>query len=82
MGGYKKLSKWLVMALSDHEAKKTRESFQPKFKTKNDLLCNPTLDDAFYIRLKTANRGRAEEFRLLPEIHLVQWDEQQTIHKQ
>jgi hypothetical protein len=46
-GNCKKLSKWLITGLKEQEVKKAREAFQPKFKKKEDLLCNPVLDEAF-----------------------------------
>ena len=51
-GNCKKLSKWLITGLKEQEIKKAREAFQPKFNKKEDLLCNPVLDEAFYLRLK------------------------------
>ncbi|KAK4028864.1 hypothetical protein OUZ56_021883 [Daphnia magna] len=56
-GNCKRLSRWLITGLKEQEIKKARKAFQPKFKVKEDLLCNPILDDAFYLRLKTARRS-------------------------
>ena len=43
------------------EVKKAREAFQPKFKKKEDLLCNPVLGEAFYLRLKETKRSTASK---------------------
>jgi hypothetical protein len=55
------LSRWLITGLKEKEVKKAREAFQPNFRKKENLLSNPILDDAFYLRLKSAKRSTASK---------------------
>jgi hypothetical protein len=43
---------WVVSGLSESKAKAAREAYRPKLKKCPDLLVNPSLDEAFYIRLR------------------------------
>ena len=60
-GNCKVLSRWLITGLKEKEVKKAREAFQPNFRKKENLLSNPILDDAFYLRLKSAKRSTASK---------------------
>ena len=60
-GNCKVLSRWLITGLKEKEVKKAREAFQPNFRKKENLHSNPILDDAFYLRLKSAKRSTASK---------------------
>ena len=53
------LSKWIVSGLGGAKAKSAREIFKPKIKNNSSLLTNPSLDEAFYIRLKSVKNSAA-----------------------
>ncbi|EFX70828.1 hypothetical protein DAPPUDRAFT_327777 [Daphnia pulex] len=60
------LAGWVVSGLDDTRAKSTREAFRPKLKKNADLLINPNLDEAFYIRLKTVKSSSAAKANIDP----------------
>ncbi|KZS00262.1 Uncharacterized protein APZ42_003513, partial [Daphnia magna] len=60
------LTGWMVSGLSDSRAKAAREAYRPKLKKGSDLLTNPSLDEAFYIRLKTVKSSSASKTNIDP----------------
>ncbi|KAI9550901.1 hypothetical protein GHT06_004520 [Daphnia sinensis] len=60
------LAGWAVSGLDDARAKSAREAFRPKLKKNADLLINPNLDEAFYIRLKTVKSSSATKANIDP----------------
>ncbi|XP_046440099.1 uncharacterized protein LOC124210488 [Daphnia pulex] len=60
------LADWVVSGLDDTRAKSAREAFRPKLKKNADLLINPNLDDAFYIRLKAVKSSSAAKVNIDP----------------
>jgi hypothetical protein len=60
------LADWVVSGLDDTRAKSARETFRPKLKKNADLLINPNLDDAFYIRLKAVKSSSAAKTNIDP----------------
>ena len=53
------LSKWIITGIKSSKVYDARESFKIKLKGKSDLLVNPTLDEAFYQRLKQKKGSNA-----------------------
>lgn len=60
------LAGWAVSGLDDARTKSAREAFRPKLKKNADLLINPNLDEAFYIRLKTVKSSSATKANIDP----------------
>jgi hypothetical protein len=60
------LSKWIVSGLGETKAKSTREIFKAKIKNNSSLLTNPSLDEAFYIRLKSVKNSAAAKNNIDP----------------
>ncbi|EFX61196.1 hypothetical protein DAPPUDRAFT_122445 [Daphnia pulex] len=60
------LAGWVVSGLDDTRAKSAREAFRPKLKKNADLLINPNLDEAFYIRLKAVKSSSAAKANIDP----------------
>ncbi|KAI9559479.1 hypothetical protein GHT06_013472 [Daphnia sinensis] len=65
-GNFKRLSKRLITDLKEQEIKKAK----PKSKINEDLLCKPILDDAFYLRFKSAKRSTAGRTRHRKKIQI------------
>ncbi len=60
------LSNWLVTGIDEEKVKKCREIYKPTLKEKSDLLTNPTLDESFYLRLKTSKGSNAAKANIDP----------------
>ncbi len=60
------LAGWVVSGLGDTRAKNVREAFRPKLKKNADLLINPNLDEAFYIRLKAVKSSSEAKANIDP----------------
>ena len=60
------VSGWVVSGLGESRAKITREAFKPKLKRSTGLLTNPSLDEAFYLRLKDLKSSSASKANVDP----------------
>ena len=57
---------WVVSGLGESKAKAAREAYRPKLKKCPDLLVNPSLDEAFYIRLRSIKSSSASKANIDP----------------
>jgi hypothetical protein len=55
-----------VSGLGESKAKAAREAYRPKLKKCPDLLVNPSLDEAFYIRLRSIKSSSASKANIDP----------------
>lgn len=60
------LAGWVVSGLGESKAKAAREAYRPKLKKCPDLLVNPSLDEAFYIRLRSIKSSSASKANIDP----------------
>ena len=57
---------WVVSGLGESKAKAAREAYRPKLRKCLDLLVNPSLDEAFYIRLRSIKSSSASKANIDP----------------
>ena len=57
---------WVVSGLGESKAKAAREAYRPKLKRCPDLLVNLSLDEAFYIRLRSIKSSSASKANIDP----------------